>query len=29
LTATPGNGRQYVMGKAYHMNDEPGDGYQK
>jgi len=29
LTATPGNGRQYVMGKAYHINDEPGDGYQK
>jgi len=29
LPSMPGNGRQYVMGKAYHLDDEPGEGYQK
>jgi hypothetical protein len=29
LPPTPGNGTQYVMGKEYHMDDEPGQGYQK
>lgn len=29
LPPTPGNGKQYVMGAAYHMDDEPGEGYQK
>ncbi|KAG0504122.1 hypothetical protein M758_5G042100 [Ceratodon purpureus] len=29
LPPTPGSGTQYVMGKAYHMDDEPGEGYAK
>lgn len=29
LPPTPGNGRQYVMGQPFHMDDEPGEGYQK
>nr|PNR37407.1 hypothetical protein PHYPA_020516 [Physcomitrium patens] len=29
LPPTPGSKTHYVMGKAYTMTDEPGDGYQK